>query len=503
MEEEFRKTKVYFMISFVLVGALPILLAASPTTAWSNGGYSADPQNPDYGTHDWIAEHALDWLPSSEKQYILNNLQAYLYGTELPDNGGAPDGIGDSFKHHVYYYSSGSLQDDISAIRAQQEYDDVLNYLTGGNDALAAKYAGVMSHYIVDVSVFGHVMGSSTDWGAETHHSDYENYVRDRTTSYYSTTFDPYLVFDGALVTLDAYDATLDIAYITTFGDGTDIKSCTWMDSNYDWLDPELKDSAGASLNRAVNTLTDVLHTLAVAAGSGDSTPPSILSTTPVNSETDVLSTQDVVVRFSEAMDTASFGFVIDPYVGGWMWTWSAGDTKITGTHNDFAFSTTYTFTVTGADDLASNPLADTPLSWTWTTEAEPPTGTIAGEVQDKDGIPIESATVQLKNANTGSVVDTETTDPNGVFGFSDVPFGSYTILVSKVGYESHETTTFTISQSTQTIDAGVIELEESAQVQKEASLTWVWIVAGPLVAIIVMLIVLLSMARRKGPAEP
>ncbi|MFQ5884679.1 MAG: carboxypeptidase-like regulatory domain-containing protein, partial [Thermoplasmata archaeon] len=168
-----------------------------------------------------------------------------------------------------------------------------------------------------------------------------------------------------------------------------------------------------------------------------------------------------------------------------------------------FAFSTTYTFTVTGAEDLASNPLAATPFSWTWTTEAEPTTGTIAGSVEDEDGNPIASATVQLKNANTGNIADTETTDSNSVFEFSDVPFGSYTILVSKVGYENHETTTFTISQSTPTIEIGEIELKESAQVQKEASLSWLWIAAGPLVAIIVVLIVLLPVARRKRPAQP
>lgn len=499
MEEKLSKTKVCIILSLLLATTLP----ASPTLAWSNGGYSADPQNPDYGTHDWIAEHALDWLPTIEKQYILNNLQDYLYGTELPDNGGAPDGIGDTFKHHVYYYSSGTLQDDISAIRALEEYNDVLDYLDGGNDALAAKYAGVMSHYIVDVSVFGHVMGSSTDWGAETHHSDYENYVRDRTTGYTSSTFDPYLSFDGSLATLDAYDAALDVAYITTFGDGGDIRSCTWMDDNYDWLDPSFKDSAGASLNLAVNVLADVLHTIAVVAGSGDTTPPSIVSTTPQNSEADVSITQSVVIDFNEAMDATSFSFSIDPHVGGWIWTWSNGDTKLVGTHGDFVYSTSYTFTVTGAEDLAGNPLAGSSYEWTWTTEAEPPTGTISGTVEDTDGNSIVGATVQLKNANTGSVVDTETSDSNGDFGFSDVPFGSYTILVSQVGYENNETVAFTVSLGTRTIDAGVIELEESAQVQKEATLDWLWIVAGPLAAVIMVLIAVLFTSRRKRPAQP
>jgi hypothetical protein len=42
--------------------------------------------------------------------------------------------------------------------------------------ALTAKHAGIMSHYIVDVAVFGHVMGSSTDWGSEAHHSDYVDF---------------------------------------------------------------------------------------------------------------------------------------------------------------------------------------------------------------------------------------------------------------------------------------------------------------------------------------
>ncbi|MCJ2555585.1 MAG: carboxypeptidase regulatory-like domain-containing protein [Candidatus Thermoplasmatota archaeon] len=502
MEENLRRTKVYIITAIMLAGMLPILLAASQTVAWSNGGYSADPSNPDYGTHDWIAEHALDWLPSNEKQYILSNLQDYLYGTELPDNGGAPDGIGDSFNHHVYYYSSGNLQDGISATRAQQAYEDVIDHLNSGNDALAAKYAGVMSHYIVDLAVFGHVMGSSTDWGAETHHSDYENYVRDRTTSYMSSMFDPYLAFDGALFSIDAYDAALDVAYSTTFGDGADIKSCTWMDSSYDWLDPAFKDSAGASLNRAANTLADVLHTIAVAAPSGDVTPPSILSTTPASSDSNVQITQDVVVRFSEAMDTTSFDFTIDPYVGGWTWTWNAGDTKITGTRDDFAFSITYTFTVSGADDVNGNPLATTPYAWTWTTEAElTTTGTIAGTVQDKEGNPLEGAVVQLKDVGTGNIVDAETADPNGVFEFFDVPFGSYTVLVSREGYVGHETMIFSVSEGTPTIDIGEIVLERGP-LPKEGSQDWMWIAVGLPVGIVVVMLALLIVNRRKGPDE-
>src|SRR4030065_405658 len=107
--------------------AIPIVLIltsleATAVSGWSNGGYSADPAHPDYGTHDWIAEHALDWLPQQEKQFLLDNKAAYLYGTELPDNNQASDGIGDTTKHHVHYRADGLLQDDAAAVRAREEY---------------------------------------------------------------------------------------------------------------------------------------------------------------------------------------------------------------------------------------------------------------------------------------------------------------------------------------------------------------------------------------------
>jgi hypothetical protein len=248
----------YFVLSMLALSATPAF--KMNVLAWSNGGYSTDPSHPKYGTHDWIAQHALDWLPPEEKQCILSNLPAYLYGTELPDNGGAPDGIGDTVKHHVYYWSSGSLQDDASAVRASNEYNIALAFLNARNYTKAAKSAGIMSHYIVDVGVFGHVMGSGTDWGAEVHHSDYEDYVESRTSNC-SAEFNSYLSFDGTLENVSAYNATLKLAYDTTFDDNGGL-TCVWMDQHYNWSDPIFKDRCGESLNLAVNFLTDVLHTL-------------------------------------------------------------------------------------------------------------------------------------------------------------------------------------------------------------------------------------------------
>ncbi len=254
-----KRTVSWIMLILLLIGVSYTALNVRPATSWSNGGFSDDSSNPVYGTHDWIAQHALDWLPNEEKAYIVNNLAIYLYGTELPDNGGAPDGIGDTALHHIYYWSNESLQDDASAVRAQTEFGNALNYMKSGNVTMAVKTLGIMSHYIVDVGVFGHVMGSGTDWGAEVHHSDYETYVNERTNSY-DDEFNVYLAFDGSLDLISAYDAASMLAYDTTFDLDGDL-TCVWMDQNYDWSNQTFKDRCGESLNFSVNVLTDVLHT--------------------------------------------------------------------------------------------------------------------------------------------------------------------------------------------------------------------------------------------------
>ena len=276
--------------------------------AWSNGGFSDDPANPDYGTHDYLAEHALDFLPYDEKSFILVHLNTYLYGTELPDNYYASDGIGDRIKHHVYFDVDGTLLDDSSAVRAQEEYESALNYLLNNDTYNASKTIGIMSHYIVDVGSFGHVMGKNTPWGEETHHEDYEDYVNDHTSSYDSPLFDPYLIFDGKILLVDAYNATLMIAYNTTFGDGDKTKNCTWMDDNYNWSNPEFVDSCGATLNRCVNLLADVIHTLIVTARQMQQNEPPMSVTLYTPAEVTATS---ILIRWSQNTDTDFYAYEV------------------------------------------------------------------------------------------------------------------------------------------------------------------------------------------------
>ncbi len=283
----------------LLLCASALLLGIKPALGWSNGGWSANPAQPDYGTHDWIAQHALDYLPAQEKQYITDNLASYLYGTELPDNGQPADGIGDTTKHHIYFDADGTMYDNASAQRANDEYQKALAFLKNKDYVNASKTAGVMSHYVVDVAVFGHVMDDSTPWGEESNHQNYEDYVTARTKQYDSVMFNAYLSFDGDLTTTSAYNATVSIAYDTTFDADGDY-NCTWVNANYNWTSPTFMERSGESLNLAVNTLSDVLHTLYQEANP-TATPTPTPTTTPTPTASPTTSTLPVTPEYPTA----------------------------------------------------------------------------------------------------------------------------------------------------------------------------------------------------------
>lgn len=253
----------------VLVLLLCVLLVGAPSTAtaWSNGGFSSNPNHPDYGTHDFLAQHALDHVPDDLDFWLRDNLQMYLYGTELPDNKNAPlgDGIGDTTLHHIYYRADGRLQDDAAARRAQESFQQTLTLLTSGDYQNAAKWMGVTSHYVTDVAVFGHVMGKTTDWSAEKHHADYEDWVNDHTKNY-DDSLKACLTFEGELQQISPYEAALSVAHDTTFDDSGKDHTAKWMDTNYNPNDPAFQARTCESINLSVNTLADLIYSVSVSA---------------------------------------------------------------------------------------------------------------------------------------------------------------------------------------------------------------------------------------------
>jgi len=285
------------------MAVLACLTMLSPSaSAWSNGGYSADQNNPDYGTHDWIADMALS-LQTLNATFLTSTYHAhFLLGTEAPDN---PAFIGDTTNHHIYYYSTHELQDDICAARASQIYEFALGYLIAGEYNDAAFDIGVLAHYVADPGVFGHTMGAYTDWGAESHHSDYENEIE----SMLSTLAQPTGV---ALGDLDAYTATLQLGRTITFGDG-EIQSNVWMDDNYDWSDETFVASAMASLYASVAAVASVVNHLLVEANQTES-PPSPEVPQPPSSFAATLNGSSVVLTWTPPSDdggSAIVGYVL------------------------------------------------------------------------------------------------------------------------------------------------------------------------------------------------
>jgi hypothetical protein len=254
----------------VLFGALRV---GNSAAAWSNGGYSSDPNNPDYGTHDWIAEHAMNLLPANESGWLSSNKAAFLYGTEAPDNSGASfqgrSGYGDTANHHNYY-SGSTCTDDSASQRASQEYQKALACLNNGSYAPAAWFAGALTHYIADMSVWAHVMKN------EAHHSEYEDQVNSVTNSYSKNTFT--VTSDGTLETVSAYDAATSLG-LNSFNDGGSTYTALWMNSSFqdswskvsDWS-TQYKARTAESINLAVNIIAAILHTLTVEANAGGTT---------------------------------------------------------------------------------------------------------------------------------------------------------------------------------------------------------------------------------------
>jgi len=245
-------------IILIAIAMIALCVSVIPRAqAWGNGGYSADPLNPDYGTHDWIAEMALT-IQTKDVTFLTTTYHAkFLLGTEAPDN---PAYIGDSTNHHFYFYANGEVQDDKSAVRASQMYQVALGYLVVGDLENAAYYIGAMTHYIADVGVFAHTMGSGTDWGSETHHLDYEQEVEAR---YSSWGIGGLMLGDE-----DTYNATRALAWTVTFGGGHygQVLGNTYMDDHYDWTWASFEVSAMFSVSQTIETVAEVINHLLVEA---------------------------------------------------------------------------------------------------------------------------------------------------------------------------------------------------------------------------------------------
>src|SRR5437879_8522024 len=71
---------------------------------------------------------------------------------------------------------------------------------------------------------------------------------------------------------------------------------------------------------------------------------------------------------------------------------------------------------------------------------AQTGTSNITGSVRDVNGAVVPGATVTAKNEATG-VTSTQTTNDSGLYAFSSLPVGKYTITVEKQGFKTLQKT--------------------------------------------------------------
>ena len=99
-----------------------------------------------------------------------------------------------------------------------------------------------------------------------------------------------------------------------------------------------------------------------------DTVPPAVTLVSPSSGAIGVLLQQQVVVNFSEPMDTASFRFRCTPDPLYWNLSWSSGDSQVTMWHGDFAPGILYSFRVDSAADMSGNAMLNPPYQWSFTT---------------------------------------------------------------------------------------------------------------------------------------
>lgn len=107
-------------------------------------------------------------------------------------------------------------------------------------------------------------------------------------------------------------------------------------------------------------------------SGGGDTTPPTVITTSPASSAVNVDAAIPIAVEFSESMDTASVRLSASPSIAFGAQSWGFGDTVLTLTPAaPLAYATSFTITVNGKD-RAGNEMTE--VSFTFTTGAPPDT---------------------------------------------------------------------------------------------------------------------------------
>jgi parallel beta-helix repeat protein len=206
-----------------------------------------------------------------------------------------------------------------------------------------------------------------------------------------------------------------------------------------------------------------------------DKAAPTIISKSPIGSS--VSRNATVSVQFSETMNRTATTIVVNGVNGTTSWN---GNNATFTPSSTLAFNTAYSVTVSGMDAKGKS---FTSAKWTFTTLKDE--GVIASTLKDAGGNAIANATVTLSNGMTAS------SDANGHFEFDNVTSGSYTMTISKAGYQTVERNVTAAAGETNDLDS--LSLAASA-----TSSDYTLPIAVGLIGIVALLLALVALKRRK-----
>ncbi len=86
-----------------------------------------------------------------------------------------------------------------------------------------------------------------------------------------------------------------------------------------------------------------------------DVTPPILTAITPFDKQKDVDVNQEIIMKFNEPMSNMNFSYQCIPDPMGWTISWIDDSKTVKLLHNNFQRSTTFTFIIKNAEDLAGN----------------------------------------------------------------------------------------------------------------------------------------------------
>lgn len=100
-------------------------------------------------------------------------------------------------------------------------------------------------------------------------------------------------------------------------------------------------------------------------------------------------------------------------------------------------------------------------------------TGSLSGKIKDEiSSEAVDYAAVNLTNISNSSYVKSSMSENDGYFQFEDVPFGTYRIKISFIGYESRIIENIVINKENAIQNLGTIKLKQAANSLDEVTIT-------------------------------